>query len=853
MAAVLRLTLRGLRVRAWRLSLTAVAVMLGVAFMVGARVFTDTMVTSLDEVLESSTAGVDFYVQRAPAVEGLDDPVTSLPDLAVDMTRSVPGVQYAEGSIQGFAQLVNPDGDVVRAQGPGFALVTNWIETPTLNPFRLVEGAAPRSPDDVVIDRDSARRAGYRVGDTAFVLANGVQHAFTVSGLATLDASVSFSGAALIATTLETAQASFGEIDHVTRVLVAVTPGADVEPVGRAVVRALRTLVPETEFESADELTAERKERLDATFEPFVNLLTTFVFISIFVGAFLIANTFAILLSQRTHEIALLRTLGARRSQLLLGLVLEATIFGLVAAAIGLGLGIAAAVGLIALLERSGLPLPDGPLRVTTTTIVVAFVVGVAVTIGASASPVVRAARTRPIAALRSTEAEAVRVPWIRVVLGVVGIAVGTLVFLRGAAVGIDGFGLIGLGALVVIVGIVLAAPGAVRHITPVIGAPLRFFGPPGLLAIGNTRRNPRRTASTMCAVMIGAALVTFVTILAASVKASVDATVDRAFRADFIVDGQTRANNGFSPEFVTGLRDRPEFDAVSGLRVTEVRTPDGRTRDLHGVDTNVVDQLIDFVSIGETMQPVVPGSVAVQVDEAARLGVDVGDVIPITFATGTTLELRVAVLFLEPLPPRDDATYVVHTDTFVAGVGATDDIDVFVGLAPGVSPTVARALLDDLTAELPQASVRDRADLKARVTERVDQILNLLYALLALAVVIAALGIANTLALAVHERVREIGLLRAVGMTRHQVRASVRWEALVVSVSGTALGIVLAILASRGVVDALADGQTITFAVPAAPTLVIVAAAIVAGVLAAIGPARRAARLDVLRAIALE
>lgn len=851
MIAILRASWRSLRRRAGRFALTGVAVMLGVAFMSGARVFTDTIVKSLNEVISASTTGVDLSVSGQSAI---DDARASerppLPDEFVARIRAVPGVRAAVGAARGPIRVVGRDGKPVGRDGPGFAFVANWVDNETagahFNPFEIVDGRAPSAPDELVIDKASASRLDARIGSTLGISGLTETIPMRVVGHLQLSGDVSLPGGTLVATDDATAKRLVGSGNGYNQIFVAVKPGADVEAVRAGITHALEPAA--VRVERADQEAQRRRERLEQNIVPFERMLTGFVFVALFVGSFIVANTFGVLLARRTRELALMRTLGAGRTQLTFGLMLEAAFLGVVSGVVGLGVGIFVARLLRDLLARGGLPLPRGDLVITSGTVIGAFVVGVLVTVVAAAAPVVRAGRTRPIAALRDSELEPARVPVLRTVAGLSTVALGVFLFLDNRPRGVDGLSGLGLGAAITIIGMVVVGPALVRPVLRVLGSPALLSGTAGRLARDNARRNPRRTNATAAAVMIGAALVTFVTILAASVKASVETTVDSAFRADYIVDAGFRG--GFEPAVVAQLEATEEVGTVSALRVVTADVPGRGRTDVLGFDTAKIDALVDLEP-DVPMKQVGPDGVAVFAKEAAARGLHLGDRVELTFPTGPQA-LVVRSIFGQEFA-GGDTPYIVDLSTADRASFERFETALIIDLAPGVSPRAGRAAITRVLAPYPQAQISDRAQLKTQVASRIDRVLNLFYALLGLSVVIAIIGVANTLALSVHERTRELGLLRAVGMSRRQVRTSVRWEAVMVALLGTAVGLALAVAGSWGFVSALHSQGVIRLDIPPVPVAVICAIAVAAAVLAALGPARRAGRIDVLRAIAAE
>jgi putative ABC transport system permease protein len=463
--------------------------------------------------------------------------------------------------------------------------------------------------------------------------------------------------------------------------------------------------------------------------------------------------------------------------------------------------------------------------------------------------PAIRACRVRPIAALRDEAVDRSGVSLGRLASGLVVLGAGVVSFAAGlSASGQDGVPLIGLGAMTVILGVFTLGPVLVRPAVRVLGAPTRLFGVTGKYARENAARNPRRTAATASALMIGVTLVGFITILAASTKDSIEAAVDSSFRADYVVESGS-FTQGFATTIEDDLRAIPGVAAMSPLRSAPAEVA-GSVTDVMAIDTGVIDQLYDLKVTSGAIASVQGAAAAVTANEAQDAGLAIGDEVPFRFADGETVSLTVRAVF-DGNAIGGEATWIVGLDTFEQHVGDQYDRRVFVAVDPSVTATESRAALEAAVAEWPNAELQDQAQFKERIAGQIDQLLNMIYGLLALAVVISVIGIANTLALSVHERTRELGVLRAVGMHRRQLRRAVRWESLLIAALGAVLGAVLAIGGAWGLVRALGDQGVAQLTVPGAQLAVILGMAGLAAVVAAAGPARRAAKLDILKAIA--
>ena len=845
---MLSLTLKGLLAHKLRYALTGLAVVLGVAFMAGTMVLTDTMQKTFDDVFETANAGTDVLVRRAAAIDGDFTGARPRVDAAVvEQVAAVEGVDTARGSVTGLAQLVHADGEVSATDGLGATIGANWVDDVRLNPFTLAEGRAPAGPDEAVMDVATARDQGWQPGDRFTVLTMAGPHELTLVGTATYGEVDGLPGSTLVATDDATAQALFAEPGRYDVIAVAADDGVTAAELGDRISAAVATPSSGMEALTGAQDTADRQADLQDDLGFFNQFLMAFAYVALFVGMFIIYNTFSIVVAQRSRDMAMLRAIGARRSQVLRSIVLESVAVGLVSAAIGLVAGVGLSFGLRALLAGVGLEIPDGPIVVSSATVTTAFVVGMATTVLSAVVPAVRASRVKPVAALREVAVEPSGLSVARVVAGLLLVGVGGASFAAGTvADGDAAMPLLGLGAMVVIIGMCTLGPVLTGPAIRLLGAPLAPTGVTGRYATENARRNPRRTSATASALMIGVALVGFITILAASTDSSVEAAVDRSFRADFVVDSGS-FTQGFAPTIEDDLRSVGVVAAVSPLRTAPAEI-DGSATDLVAVDTGTIDRLYDLEVTAGSMADVGGDGIAVSEDHGA-----LGDVVPVRFPDGTASELQVRAVYAGSIEGGGDSGWIVGLDTFEAHVPDQLDRKVFVAVRDGVDAAAARADIDQAVAGWPNAEVQDQADFKQSITEQIDTMLNLIYGLLALAVVIALIGIANTLALSVHERTRELGVLRAVGMKRSQLRQAVRVESVLISVLGAVLGGVLALGGAWGIVQALDEDGITRLTIPTTQLAVILGLAAVAGVLAAAGPARKAARLNILRAIATE
>jgi putative ABC transport system permease protein len=579
--------------------------------------------------------------------------------------------------------------------------------------------------------------------------------------------------------------------------------------------------------------------------------MLVFAVVALLVGGFIIFNTFFITVAQRTRENALLRAIGASRRQVLAAVLLEALGIGLVASAIGLVAGIPLAAGLKALLAAFGFDIPAGGIVLATSSAVVAFSAGVIVTLLAALSPSRKAAKVPPVAAMRDVAVGSTGYgskQRIFVGLGILALGAAALLYGLFGDPG-NALAIVGLGVLLVFFGVAALGRTVALPLSRVIGLPLpRLRGIAGQLARENAMRNPKRTAATASALMIGVGLVSFITIFAASTKASFSNTVDEAFSGDFIATSGQNGVGGVSPEFTTRVNELPEIEEAGGLRAGLAEI-DGDPQQVLAPSREVFD-IFDVEPVAGSPDDLDATSIAVFDNVADDKGLSIGDRVPVDFTETGPQEMTVAMIYGDNAAAGD---WLVGTDAFTANFPDQKDVQVFMKKADGVPADDALAAVEDVAAGYPGVDVLDQTEYKEEQMGFVDQMLGLVYALLALAIIIALLGIGNTLALSIVERTRELGLLRAVGMTRKQLRSAIRWESVIIAVQGALLGLVIGVFFGWALVTALEDEGLNTFTVPVLSLVVVVVLAALAGVVAAVMPARRAARLDVLRAIVSE
>ncbi len=841
-----RTTLKTLSARKLRLFTTSFAVLLGVAFMAGTLVLTDTIGKTFDKLFADANKGTDAYVRAEAAFdsEWFGDQRPRLDSTLVDEINHVDGVSIAEGTVEAYAQLVDKAGKPIGNPNMGAPVVgAVWLSNDDLNPFDLKSGRAPQSDNEVVIDKASADSGDFVVGDSTTVLTQTGPQQVTIVGIATYGDTDSPGGASFTMFTPAAAQAYLTQPGKIDAIRIVADPGVS----ETQLVERISQIAPKgTEVLTGTEITKEDQASIKEDMSFFNVFLMVFAVIALFVGSFIIYNSFSILVAQRTKEMALMRAIGASRRQVTRSVLLEAGVVGLIASALGLAAGVGVASGLKMLLSGLGIDIPAGGIVLTSKTVIVSTIAGLGVSIVSAVFPARRAAKVPPIAAMREVAVDKSSRSRRRVVNGSIITGLGALAMGAGLFGG-AGLAPVGLGAVLIFIGVAVLGPVLARPISRVIGSPLpRLKGVPGNLARQNAMRNPKRTSATAAALMIGVALVGFITILASSTKASVAKNVAKTFNGDLVVSSNVGGEGGLSPALAEQLSALPELDAVSGFRIAPAEV-DGSGTNLVSGDPLAMQEITDFGTTEGSLSALHANEIAVSKEKADAKGWTLGQSIAVRFADTGVQQFTMAATYTE------DATlgeYFIGTEAFDANIADRFDRQVMMTVADGVDADQARAAVTEVAAAYPQGEVQDRDEYSAAQTKNLDMLLNLIYALLALAVFIALLGIANTLALSIFERTRELGLLRAVGMTRRQLRATVRYESVIIALLGTTLGLAIGTAFGWSIVKALSDQGLDTFAFPASQLAVVTVIAALAGVAAAALPARRAARLDILGAI---
>ncbi|MFW6693037.1 ABC transporter permease [Streptomyces sp. MAR4 CNX-425] len=881
---MLKATLRSFFAHKGRMLLSALAVVLSVAFVSGSLIFSDTVSRTFDKLFASTAADVavspkEAFEQNRGFGTGL---VPTLPASVGEDVAKVPGVQdvHLDVEVENLTVTDAENEPIGRTTGPP-TIAANWYVSDR-SPVELSDGREPAGAGEALLDKDSADRKGIEIGDTLHVLAQPGTFDVEVVGIAEFTttnpgATVVYLETAAAQRQLlanperETAERETAEQENgtrergepadpelVTSLSVDAAPGV---PDAELKKRVKAALDGKYTVETADEQAKSAAEELGTFLDIIKYVMLGFAGIAVLVGIFLIVNTFSMLIAQRTRELGLMRALGADRRQVRRSVLTEALLLGLAGSTLGLLSGIGLAVGLIAALSLLGMNLDAAEMVVSWVTPVVAYTVGVGVTFVAAYLPARRAARVSPMAALADLEiAEVGRPMRVRAVLGSVLGAVGTVSFVlcataertRDSAVYLVG------GVVLTMLAVVAAGPLLVRPVIRVLGGWFpRIFGSVGALSQRNALRNPRRTGATAVALMVGLALVGGMSVAAASMTKSFDEEIDRTLGADFIVQSD---NFGPFPRQVTEqVKDADGVGLVVRQRFAPLRVtlPDGeKTSTSAGAFDEGLDQVsrLEYAA-GDTAGALAPGHVGLQRQYARDHGIRMGDTLPVLFPNGERTELTVGALTKQETSGGFGAAggFFLGLATLEEHLPGGQETALFVNAAGGTDPDTLRASLEGGLAEYPQVKVRDQADFKELIREQIVVLLYLVFALLGLAIIIAVLGVVNTLALSVVERTREIGMLRAIGLSRRQTRRMIRLESVVIAVFGALLGLVLGLAWGAGVHEVLALEGMRAFAIDWTVQLAVVIGSVLVGLLAALLPALRASRLNVLAAIAHE
>ncbi len=846
------LAVKSLWARKVRAMATTFAVVIGVAFVAGSYILTDTIFAAFDEIFSESLKGTSVVVTAKNPVEQENGEIPTISASLLPKVERTPGVRLAAGAIFTPGGFFDSAGDAVGAKfAPKFISSTQPAALESLN---YVEGHRPRGPTETSIDKAAAEDAGLKLGEELKIVGQGSAESFRLVGFTQLG-NASFGGASIAQVTLPVAQRITHKQGRFDQISVAARDAVSTEALKRRIERVMPASVRvETAKENADRGSEEIRDDLGFL----QTFLLIFGFIAVFVGSFLIFNTFSITVAQRVTEFGMLRTLGASRPQILSSVMIEAVAVGLVGAAIGVAGGFVIALVLNALLKAFGVDLPTTALVLKSRTVVVSLLVGVVVTSVSSLIPALRSTRVPPIAALHAfTQPASSRrkllYTGLSILLGLGGLAM-LLIGLFGNAEAGAAAGLMGAGAVAIVLGVSIFSPRLVPPLAAVAGWPLeRLRWLTGRLARENSQRNPSRTAVTAAALMIGLALVAFVTVFAAGLKSSVASVVDENFEGGLVIQN----TDGFSPipaAAASAARKVPGVESVATIRSTEAKLVEsGGTTRITAPSRDIGRALkVEWKKGGPgALRSLSDGQAILSDSFASSNDLEVGDRFRLLSQTGKRPPFRVVGEFDSKLGVF--GSVLITQAVMARAFDQTQDTIDFVTTEPGADAAqVQAALTAGAERAFPTTEAMNQQELKESREDQVNQLVNLFYALLILAIVISLFGIANTLALSIHERTRELGMVRAIGMSRRQVRTMIRYEAVITALIGAILGIVLGLVFATLISQPLKD-EGFTLSYPIGSLVVLLVLAGLAGVLAAIPPARRASRLNVLEALEYE
>jgi putative ABC transport system permease protein len=843
---MLTATIRGMLAHKLRLVLTTTSIMLGVAFLAGTFILTDTMKVAFNQLFGKISAGTDAVVRQEAAFkadQGADR--APIPASVLATVRSATDVRVAEGDVFGYALMTDTSDKAILPSTTGQTMgLTMPADVGLRGDVRVRNGHAPSGPTEVAIDARSAADHHVKLGSHIKVLFHGPTRAFTVVGIVTFGGNTDLGGNTTAYFDLATAQSAMGRPGVYDQINVSAKSGVTETELATQLNAALP---PKSEAMTGAQIKKEFSDDIASGFGFVTILLSVFAAVALFVGSFIIWNTFTMIVSQRSREIALLRAVGATRRQVLRSLLIEASLVGLGASLLGLLAGIGVAKGLSALMGSIGFSLPSTGSQIQPRTIVVSLLVGTVVTVIAALVPARRATKVLPVEALRDSAPGASAPSRRRAVfgslLGLVGVAALGAGLFGGAAPMLIAVGVVG-----VMLGVSTLAPIAARPMASLIGRPLQLRGLPGELARQNAMRNPRRTASTASALMIGLTLVVSVGVFASSLKGSFGGILGKSTNADLFVTRASEGSVGFSTDVVKSVATVPGVAAVSATGFGSARFA-GAGTNYASVDPATAEKLLNLDFSAGGAAGLGSDGVLVRKSAAQEHGWKLGSTIVGQFAATGKHSLRVVGIY-DRTGGFIDSEYVISQAAQAAYDGTRLDSSALVLLDKGADRSAVQKRIQTALHDHPDAKVQTQHQFEKSASGTIDKLLIFVTVMLLLAVVIALLGIVNTLALSVFERTRELGLLRAVGMTKAQVRTMVRWESVVISLIGALAGAGLGIGFGVALAKAMSDKGIKATVIPYPNIALYVGAAAVAGILAAIGPARSAAKVDVLKAV---
>jgi putative ABC transport system permease protein len=842
---VFRIALKGILGRKARLILTSLAVILGTSFLAGTSVFSDTLNRTFDNLFSDVFKNVDAYVRSTQVIDadfGQEERQRISADL-VSIVEKVPGVRDASPDIQAFARIIGKDGKPIGSDGQGPPTFGSIGEEFAGALWSTAKGDWPNGPTEVVIDEASAKAGKYELGDTVKVVAQSGSREFTLVGIASYGDVRSPGGATFALFDSVTAAEFLTKPGFIDAILVSGDGSVSDEELSKAIQDALPT-TSKTETLTGAEITLETQDQIGSALDFFGILLSTFSFIALGVGCFVIYNVFSISAAQRQRENALLRAIGASRKQITRAMLIEATVVGLLGSVIGLVAGIGLSAGLSALLRTVNIDIPSGGLVLSQNTVTSTIIIGLIVTVLSAILPARRAGKVPPLAAMRATALEIAEPGRKRLYTGLISIALGLAIIVAVVMGASNNY--LGIGILFVFIGTIVLGPIIARPVAMFLGRPAaRFRGVTGVMARQNSARNPKRTSRTASPVLIGVALVTAVTALAASIKGQIDDVFTAQFKGDYAISTDARGFGGLSPSLAVDLNKMPQVEKATGFGFLTVKIEDNGQY-LTTITPKTIEGLWDIGLINATYSDLTTSDIFVSEKTAKKKNIALGSVLQTTFGDGSTRPLKVAGFFVND----EIGNYIANSALVEGSAIIMFDIGVYIKTKDNVDKAEAFTALENAVKKYGQGELLTKQEYINKQSGQVNQLLGLIYGLLMLSVIISIVGIIITLLLSVFERQRELALLRAVGMTRSQVRTTVRWESVITSLLGAVLGIILGIGLGWVIVFALKDQGLTSFKLPVGPTIVIMIMSFIVGLFAAIYPAWRATRVNILDAL---
>ena len=841
-----RIALKGILGRKARLVLTSLAVILGTAFLSGTAVFSATLNQTFDNLFSDVFRNVDSYVRSTQVIEADfgQQERQRIPVELVDVVKQVPGVADVQADVQAFARIVGKDGKPLGTEGngpPTFGSVGQKFKGAL---WSISEGRFAAGPTEVVLDEASAKTGKFVINDKVKVVAQSGSREFTLVGIASYGDVRSPGGATFALFDLATAQEFLAKPGFIDDILVS----GDGSLSDTELAMAINQAIPDTyktETLTGAEITKETQDQIGTALSFFGILLSVFSYIALGVGSFVIYNVFSISAAQRQRENALLRAIGASKKQVTRAMLIESVVVGLFGSTVGLIAGIGLSKALSALLKAASIDLPSGGLVVPRSAIINTIVIGLIVTVASAWLPARRAGKVPPLAAMRETAIEFVALSRRRTIFGLVLIALGAVSIVsvtNGASKTLLGFGILFFFAGTITLGPVIARPVAL-----LLGKPAeKFRGVTGTMARQNSARNPKRTSRTAAPVLIGVALVTAVAALAASISSQIDGVFTQQFKGDYAINTTARGFGGLSPSLADDINVMPQVQRATGIGRLTVKIDD-KGQFLTTINPATVEGVFDIGLISGSYADLTAETIFVSQKYANNHATKLGDTIQVTLADAQIKTLKIAGIYTYD---EIAGKYTVSRDLIKDSSVISFDLGVFIKLKPGVSDKSARSELQAAVDKYGQGTLLSKREYIDSQSGSINTLLGLIYGLLFLSVIIAVVGIIITLLLSVFERQREIGLLRAVGMTKGQVRTTVRWESVITSLIGAVVGILLGVGLGWVIVYALRDQGLSSFSVPIGSTVSILIMAFIIGVLAAVYPAWRATRVNLLAAI---